>query len=497
MQGRRLRNILSGRHCDCSARTWRVFCYVIVLGSSNTSGCCDRARGCGAFGRLCSRGARRRGESNGGSARRIEMNTLDTVMLSFRSMRLLLAAPCASEVVRRTATRVLLSGMLLVTSAAWVDAQQPLPLADADLRGSTIFEESAATGMVLVVVRNREVMMTSYGETSPGSGVKPSSNSLVRLCSISKVFAGELLMELTKEGKVRLTDPLQRFAPPGRVVPKGAGGTPITLRDLATHTSGLPREVSSYPAKAPHFTFPDRTLRWIWLPKQRLISHPGTAALYSNVGFDFLGDALVSATNKSYAQLLKEYIVQPLGLRDTTLTPSWEQCARLLRGTGDEGPCTDTQASGASGGVYSTSADMVRMLQYLLHVPGVAAQAGPSIAVYLKPIQLKSVQGLSHAGDPTGIGLGWVQLGDPDGPSALIEKTGGGAGFETYIALSPRRQTGIFLAVTEGKGNAHIDFFHEANNLLAALANIPPLPPRMHPVRVVKKRPSHLHRPRQ
>jgi len=396
--------------------------------------------------------------------------------------------------VRRNAARALLAGMLLIASAAGMDAQQPMSLADADLRGSTIFEQSAVTGMVLVVVRNQEVMMKSYGETFPGSGVRPNSNSLIRLCSISKVFAGELLMELTNEGKVKLTDPLQRFAPPKTTVPEGAGGTPITLRDLATHTGGLPREVSSYPADTAHFTFPDRTFRWTWLPKQRLITRPGTAALYSNVGFDLLGDALASAANKTYAQLLNERIVRPLGLRDTTLTPSGEQCARLLRGTGDEGPCTDTQASGASGGVYSNSADMVRVLQYLLHIPG-AAQPGPAINVYLKPSQLRWVQGLSHAGDPTGIGMGWIQLGDPDSPSALMEKTGGGAGFQTYVALSLKRQAGIFLAVTEGKRHMHVNLFHEGNNLLAALANVPPLPPKVHQVRAGRKRPSRVQPP--
>jgi len=397
--------------------------------------------------------------------------------------------------VRQIATRVLLAGLLLIASTAWMDAQQPLSLADADLRGSTIFEQSAATGMVLVVVRDREVMMKSYGETSPGSGVKPNSDSLIRLCSISKVFAGELLVELANEGKVGLTDPLQRFAPPKRIVPKGAGGTPITLRDLATHTGGLPREVGSYPAKTPHFTFPDRTYRWAWLPKQRLISRPGTAALYSNVGFDLLGDALASAANETYAQLLEERIVRPLGLHDTTLTPSNDQCARLLRGTGDEGPCTDTQASGASEGVYATAADMARVLQYLLLIPGATAQVSPAIDVYLQPSQLKSVQGLSHAGDPSGIGLGWIQLGDPDGPSALMEKTGGGAGFETYVALSLKRQAGIFLAVTKGKGRAQVNLFREANNLLAVLADVPPLPPKVYPVRAVRKRRSRVHRP--
>jgi D-alanyl-D-alanine-carboxypeptidase/D-alanyl-D-alanine-endopeptidase len=380
--------------------------------------------------------------------------------------------------------------MLLIAWAARMDAQQPRPLADADLRGATIFEQSAATGMVLVVVRNQEVTMKSYGETFPGSGVRPDANSLIRLCSISKVFAGELLIELTNEGKVWLTDPLQQFAPPKSIVPKGADGTPITLLDLATHTSGLSREVGAYPAKTPHFTFPDRTYRWTWLAKQRLLTRPGTAALYSNVGFDLLGDALASAANETYTELLNERIVRPLGLRDTTLTPSTEQCGRLLRGTGDEGPCTDTQASGASGGVYATSADMARVLQYLLHIPGATAQVGPEIAVYLKPSLLKSVQGLSHAGDPTGIGMGWIQLGDPDGPSTLMEKTGGGAGFETYVALSLKRQAGIFLAVTEGQGHSQISLYREANNLLTDLADVPPLPPKRHQARATKKRRS-------
>jgi len=409
-------------------------------------------------------------------------------------MPLLLVAQCALSVVRQAVAKVPLSVLLLAASAAGISAQQPLSLSDADQRGAAIFQQTASTGMVLVVVRNREVIMSGYGETAPGSGVRPDSNSLIRLCSLSKVLAGELLTQLANEGKVKLTDPLQRYAPPNRIVPDGADGTPITLLDLATHTSGLPREVSSYPAKAPHFTFPDQAFRWKWLPRQKLIFNPGTAALYSNVGFDLLGDALASAAHKPYAQLLNDRIARPLGLRDTTLAPSKEQCARLLRGSGDEGPCTDTLASAASGGVYSTSADMARVLQYLLRVPGAAVQAGKGIPIYLKPAQLKSVQGLSHAGDPTGIGLGWVQLGDPDSPSALMEKTGGGAGFETYIALSPKRQTGVFLAVTEGKGHAQIDFFHEANNLLAALANVPPLPPKVRPAPAVRKRKTRPHR---
>jgi D-alanyl-D-alanine-carboxypeptidase/D-alanyl-D-alanine-endopeptidase len=359
-----------------------------------------------------------------------------------------------------------------------IRAQQPLPLAEADQRAAELFQQSGFTGMVMVIVRNGEVSIKGYGETYPGSGVRPDADSLLRLCSVSKVFTTDLLLKQVAEGKVSLDDPLQRFAPHGKLVPSGPAGQRITLLDLATHTSGLPREVSSYPKHTPHFTFPDKDFRWNWLPAQHLKSAPGTAAFYSNIGFDLLGDALASATHKSYAQLLSEQLLRPLALYSTTLVPSQQQCARLLRGNRDEGPCTDTQPSGPSGGLYSTPADMARFLGYLLRAPGYPAPPADDLAVHLTPAQLKTMDGLNHAGDPTGIGLAWIQLGDPATPSAIIEKTGGGAGFSTYLALSPSRQTGIFVAVTDGEKGWRIDLFHETNDLLAALANVPPLPPK-------------------
>ena len=391
--------------------------------------------------------------------------------------------------------RAVVGAMLLIVCAAWAAAQQPMPLADAELRGSTLFRQSGATGMVLVVVRNHEVLIRGYGETSPRSGIRPNANALVRLCSISKVFTAEMLMQMANEGRLRLSDPLQRFAPPGTIVPRGPSGTPITLLNLATHTSGLRREVSSYPSNTPHFTFPDQAFRWKWLPRQRLISTPGTAALYSNVGFDLLGDALATAANRPYAELLNERIVRPLGLGDTTLSPSNDQCARLLVGARDQGPCTDTQPSGPSGGVYSTGADMARTLEYLLHIPAPGAPMGPAMRVYLNPAQLKSAQGLNHAGEATGIGLAWIQIGDPNSLSALMEKTGGGAGFSTYIALSPKTRTGIFLALTDGQRRSEVDFYHEANNLLAAVASVPPLPPPAHVETAARKRRPRPHHP--
>ena len=374
---------------------------------------------------------------------------------------------------------------LALTLAPRPYAQTPLPdLAQTDALGQDLFMKSGSTGMVLVVVRDGKVFFRGYGETAPGSGQLPTQSSILRLCSLSKIFASDLFIKLAGDKLVRLDDPLQKFAPADVKVP-GKPGHPISLADLATHTSGLPREVGRAPKGTPHFTFPDHDYRWHWLPKQILKTTPGTVALYSNVGFDLLGDALEKAAHKPYAQLLYDRTTKPLGMSETGFTPNPAQCQRLLQGAHDEGPCTDTQSSAGSSGIYSTATDMMLWLKYLL-----TAQIPTAQAVYIQPETLLKQSGLDHAGAPTGIGLGWMHLASTDG-SDITEKTGGGAGFLTNIALSQSHHTAIFIAATDGSIETHLNVFHEANNLLLAVDGLPPLPPEPpKPVaRPVRKKP--------
>src|ERR1700692_2274686 len=102
--------------------------------------------------------------------------------------------------------------------------------------GTDLFLLSGSTGMVLVVVRDDQVFFRGYGETVPNSHQLPTQDSLLRLCSLTKIFTTDVLTKLVADKTVRLDDPLQHFVPPGIVVPKRA--QPITLGDLATHTSG-------------------------------------------------------------------------------------------------------------------------------------------------------------------------------------------------------------------------------------------------------------------
>ena len=367
--------------------------------------------------------------------------------------------------------------LFLALAAASVHAQAP-SLDQADILGQELFTASSSTGMVLIVVRNNEVFFRGYGETAPGTGIRPAETAVIRLCSLTKIFTTDLLTKLVADNTVHLDDPLQLYAPAHVAVPSREAH-PITLEDLATHTSGLPREVGNAPRGTAHFTFPDYKFRWRWLPMQHLKTTPGTAALYSNVGFDLLGDALQHAAHRPYAQLLFERTTGPLGMKETGFTPNASQCQRLLHGSHDEGQCTDTQASAGSSGLYSTAVDMTVWLKYLLGTgaPAIPAQSPEAEAVYIAPSALVSEQGLDHAGTPSGIGLGWMHLLADTDPSSIIEKTGGGAGFATYIALNQFTHTGIFVAFTEGPVQNHVNVFKAANNLLTTIAGVPPLPP--------------------
>lgn len=93
--------------------------------------------------------------------------------------------------------------------------------------------------MALVVIDGNQRVFRSYGETRHGNNVRPQLDSVVRIASLTKLMTSEMLVKLLDRGTVKLNDPLSKYAPPGARVPT-YNGTPITLVNLATHTSALP-----------------------------------------------------------------------------------------------------------------------------------------------------------------------------------------------------------------------------------------------------------------
>ncbi|TDR82074.1 D-alanyl-D-alanine-carboxypeptidase/endopeptidase AmpH [Paludibacterium purpuratum] len=323
-------------------------------------------------------------------------------------------------------------------------------------------------GLTVVVVDGNQTWQRYLGETRYGNRTPPQPDTLIRIASISKLFTGEVLVTLAAERRLTLDDPLQKYAPAGVVVPQGGKGQIIRLVNLATHTSGLPREMPGQrPADAPVFSWPTEGQRWQWMANGRLNAVPGSRAAYSNLAFDFLADALARAGGKPYPVLLREKITAPLGMTSTTFSPTAAQCARLMQGI-DASPCTDSQPADGSGGIYSTPHDMALWLQSQLRAKSIVAQRAQQLVYRRK--DLRAINGMDHAGQADALGLGWVYMEARDGQPAMLQKTGGGGGFLTYVAINPQHRVGVFVAMTRSRHVSPRGMINQANKLVAALS---------------------------
>jgi len=382
-------------------------------------------------------------------------------MLSLKRSLLFLAALCAAS--------------LPVAQAAQTSPDPVFASDIVDRYANHIYFGSGATGMALVVIDGNQRVFRSFGETRPGSNIHPQLDSVIRIASLSKLMTSEMLVKLLDQGVVKLNDPLSKYAPPGASVPTYQG-KPITLVNLATHTSSLPREQPGGAAHRPVFVWPTHNQRWNWLSTATLKTAPGTQAAYSNLAFDLLADALSTAAGKPYPQLFEEQITRPLGMKDTTFTPSPDQCQRLMVAEKGASPCDNTLAAIGSGGVYSTPGDMMRWMQQFLSSDFYTRnqQADRMQTLIYQRSQLTRVIGMDVPGKATALGMGWVYMAPKNGRPGIIQKTGGGGGFITYMAMIPQHNVGAFVVVTRSPLTRFVNMSDGINDLVAELSGNKP-----------------------
>lgn len=335
----------------------------------------------------------------------------------------------------------------------------------------SIFDEGNPSGMAMVVIDNNQVVHRSFGETYPGSGVRPRQDSVIRIASITKLMTSEVMIKLAQKERIKITDPLQKYTYYGVRVPDYGAGQPIRLYHLASHTSGLPREQPGGKWGRPVFIWPTQPNRWVWLKTAGINAVPGTTASYSNLAYDLLADALSKATGKPYSRLLQEEITHPYRMKDTTLTPTQSQCARLMAGV-KSSPCVNTIAAAGSGGIYSTPEDMQRWMQQFLSSRNQLRKqtASREQGIYFKRADLTSIKGMDVAGLADGIGLGWVYMDAKGKVPGIYQKTGGGGGFNTYMAMVPEQNIGVFVVMTRKEQSKFSRVTSGVNELVAALA---------------------------
>jgi serine-type D-Ala-D-Ala carboxypeptidase/endopeptidase len=255
---------------------------------------------------------------------------------------------------------------------------------------------------------------------------------------VTKVFTALLLADMAERGQVRLSDPAASFLP-------GATG-PVTLADLATHTSGLPRLPPGLRWTAlarprdPYAGYSAARLVRDARRSLRASSRPNAYA-YSNYGYGLLGYLLGQAAGSSYQALVTSRICGPLVLADTTFEVPGAARDRMAQGhaRGRPVPGWHMGALAGAGGLRSTAADLAALLSACL-----AGSAGipldAAIRATVRP----------RAGIPGGqIGLAWhlTVRGDRE----IIWHNGMTGGYSAMIAFDPVRSFGV-AALANGAG---------------------------------------------
>jgi CubicO group peptidase (beta-lactamase class C family) len=247
-------------------------------------------------------------------------------------------------------------------------------------------------GAVTLVASARGVLsLEAVGYMDIAAKKPMRTDALFWIASQSKPMTATALMMLVDEGKVSVDDPVEKYLPEfkGQWV-KAEGDTehvllkrpahPITVKNVLSHTSGLP---FSSPLEQPTLDLlplAARVRSYAMLP---LEFEPDSKYAYSNAGINTAGRIIEVVSGMPYEQFMEQRLFQPLGMKDTTFWPSPRQVRRLAKSykanaakTGLEEttvtqlryPLTDrTRQPMPAGGLFSTASDVSRFCRMILN----------------------------------------------------------------------------------------------------------------------------------
>lgn len=320
-----------------------------------------------------------------------------------------------------------------------VVAQRPLP-SDSVVRAiiRQRVDEGRNVGIAVGLVdADGRTRFLAYGRGAGGTPLD--EHSVFEIGSITKTFTAALLADMVASGAVRLDQPVAELLPPGTIIPS-RGGRQITLKDLASHTSGLPRMPDNFAPRDPENPYADyggqRLLAF--LARYELPRDIGARHEYSNLGAGLLGYSLAAKAGTTYERLVTDRILRPLGLTETAITLTPEMRARLAPGHDPGGKVVknwELDALAGAGALRSTVHDMLRFLA--ANIDSRASSLGPVLAATHGKRFQTDQPSLS-------VGLGWHRLVTPSGDTVLMHN-GGTAGYLTFTAFDPRRRAGVVV----------------------------------------------------
>lgn len=264
------------------------------------------------------------------------------------------------------------------------------------------------------------------------------STGVFEIGSITKVFTTSILEDMVERGEVKLDDPVAKYLPRSVRVP-ARDERQITLLDLATQSSGLPRMPTNFSPRDSLNPYADYSVQQMYefLSGYQLTRDIGAEYEYSNLGMGLLGHALALKAGMSYEELVRRRILTPLGMTHTAITLTPAMRAKLAPGHNGEGsavPNWDLPTLAGAGALRSNASDMLTFLR-----ANIDSMATPLSRTF-KHAQAERRETSTPA---LKIGLGWHILARPAGN--VVWHNGGTGGYRTFIGFDATRRLGVVV----------------------------------------------------
>jgi CubicO group peptidase (beta-lactamase class C family) len=301
-----------------------------------------------------------------------------------------------------------------------------------------IDEQKQATGAVAALLTPEGKSFATYGRISL-DGPTPTQDTSFEAGSIGKVFTAFLLADMVERREVALDDPVQKYLPASVTMPS-RNRREITLRHLATHSSGLPRDSVTVDLENDVSAYDGYTEAQLYafLSGHRLERDPGSKVEYSNLGIGLLGHALALRAGMSYEDLLRRRLLDPLGMSNTGLTLSAEQRSRRAIGHNPKLQPIPLWTGGViapAGGMSSTAAVMLKFAAAVLD------QKGPMRATFERMTSVRVP--LEEENEYQALGWGVFRYRGNN----MLGHSGGTLGFNTRLVVDTTRKRAVIVWV--------------------------------------------------
>jgi CubicO group peptidase (beta-lactamase class C family) len=296
-----------------------------------------------------------------------------------------------------------------------------------------------------VVEAGRLVYSRGFGVMRVGDPSRPvTPQTLFHMASITKPFVATAVMQLVEQGKVDLEAPVTKYLPYFHL--KDPRYQEITVRQMLTHTSGMPDVVNYYWNKPEYDDDAlDRYVRS--LEGKRLRWNPGTKFAYSNMAFEVLGDLVAKVSGKTFEDYVEANILQPVGMTSSTLLLKKADPAKLAAGhTKTSGKVTVVahypynRAHTPSSNLHSNVEDMARWMMINMNhgeLDGKRILKASTYDLLWKPA--------ATVDNRRRVGISWF-LSEFKGEPVVMHG-GGDDGFLTYLIFSPSRKVGVVMMI--------------------------------------------------